>query len=368
MLSYRQVAELERELRDELALSVYIDGTVHDPAARYVWRRKLEHGLQEIRHRLQGSQRRELDAFEAATRAVEAELGAYDASLPAPGWVGFATAKGLHRASEVLVPMRDLVWWGRGIRVAPYVRALSEERPVIAVLVDSRRARLFRYRRGALEDLADLRADTFLGDLSDAHVSKRGTRHSGIRGTTATDEAGRQLQVELDRMLRALSMRLDELTDVNATILFGGTPEVVKAAEERLPQRLRSRVRQQPSLGLEASSAELRTAVEEAAQAVREMEQAERVGTVMDAARRNGKGVLGVEPTLRALEQRSVDRLFLTPAFIAGYPDEAELAVKGAFAQDAYVDEVSGRAAERLDAEAEGIAARLRFVVRQVAS
>lgn len=368
MLSYRQVAELERELRDELALSVYIDGTVHDPAARYVWRRKLEHGLQEIRHRLQGSDRRERDAFEAAARAVEAELGAYAASLPAPGWVGFATGNGLHRASEVPVPMPDLVWWGRGIRIAPYVRALGEECPVIAVLVDSRRARLFRYRCGTLEDLADLRADTFLGDLSDAHVSKRGTRHSGIRGTTATDEADRQLQVELDRMLRALSVRLDELWEANGSILFGGTPEAVRAAEERLPERLRSRVRQQPSLGLEASPAELRNAVEEAARAVREMEQAERVGAVIDAARGNGKGVLGVEPTLRALEQRSVDRLFLTPAFIAGCPHKAELAVKGAFGQDAYMEEVSGPAAQRLDAEAEGIGARLRFVVRQVAS
>ncbi|MBI4539201.1 MAG: hypothetical protein HY704_06820 [Gemmatimonadetes bacterium] len=374
MLSYKGLLELDRALRHERALTVYIDGTIHDPAARYAWRKKMEHGLHEIRHHLQGSQgsqgsnRGELEAFERAAQSIAAELGSFDANLSAPGWVGFATAGGIRHAGLVPVSMPDLVWWGPGIRVAPYVRALKQERPVIAALVDSRRARIFRYWRGELEEEADLRADTFLGDLSDVSVSKRANRHSGVRGITATDEADRQLQVGLERMLRMLGERVSELADGDGWIVFAGTPEVVKAAEDQVPERLRPRLLEALSLQVTASSAEVRAVVKEAAKALRESEQVQLVGAVIDAARANGKGVVGIEPTLKALEERRVERLFLSRSFIARRPEEAERAVKAAFDQDAVVEATSGAAAERLETEAEGIGARLRFVVRQAAS
>lgn len=368
MLSYRELIELDRALRGELVLSVYIDGTTHDPAARYVWRKKLDHRLQEIRHRLQNSKRSELDAFERAAAGIETELGSFEASLPSPGWAGFATAARVPQAGTLPVAMPDVAWWDRGMRVAPYVRVLTHERLVVAALVDSRRARLFRHHHGELEDLADLRADTFMGDLSDVSVSRRGSRHSGVRGITASDEAERHLQIGLERMLKDLGERVSELADWDGWVLLGGTPEVVKAAEDALPERLRGRLLEKLSLDVTASAAQVRTAVEEATRTLRESEQGELVGAVIDAAHSNGRGVVGREPTVAALSQRCVERLLLSRPFLARYPDEAERAVRAALDQDAIVEEMIGAAAGRLDEEGEGIGARLRFVVRRAAS
>lgn len=353
---------LDRALREQRALSVYVDGTLHDPAARHAWRKKLEQNLQEIRSRLQASNRGEVDAFERAARRIQEPLGSFEAAIPAAGWVGFATADALHHAGAVAAPVPDLAWWGRGIRVAPYVRALKQHRPVVAALVDSRRARLFTYHAGELKEVADLRVDTFLGDLSDVFA---GGRTSGVRGLPTADVAERNLLVALDRMLKDLARQVGELADADAWIVLGGTPEVVKAAADHLADRLRGRLLEQTSLEVTASNAAVRDAVQAAAHTLREGQQDELVGAIIDAARANGKGVVGVAASFKALEERSVERLFLTRSFMARRPDEAERAVKAAFDQDALVEETSGDAAARLETEGEGIGARLRFVVRR---
>lgn len=168
-------------------------------------------------------------------------------------------------------------------------------------------------------------------------------------------------------MLRDVAAQVSALGDAEAWIVLGGTPEVVKAAEDQLSDRVRARLLERMSLDVTASNTDVRAAVEAAAHTLRESEQEQLVRGVLDAAHSNGRGVVGVEPIFKALAERSVERIFLSRSFIARQPQDAERAVKAAFDQDAIVEETSGRAAELLEAEGQGVGARLRFVVRQPA-
>ena len=200
MLTHDKLVELHQELATIPVLSVYLDGNQHDPAQRNAWRTELEHGLDEARRGLNSAGDEESKAFDLAARFVQGELQNFDGFLPDKAFVAFATADRLWYGETVSVSMPNLVRWERGTSVAPYVRGLKQERPVVVALLDSQRARVFLYRDGGVEEVADLRADTFVGDLSDSGMSKRSSLSSGLRGETRTDAAQRVLRLAIGKI------------------------------------------------------------------------------------------------------------------------------------------------------------------------
>lgn len=364
MLTHEKLVDLYRELRDENVLSVYLDVDQHDPAERHKWRTRLEQEVSRCRKRLNGTDG-EREQFEEAWVRLRERLEDFDAFVPERGWVGFATPDQVWYAENVPVPMPDGVYWDRGIRVAPYVRGLKQERPVVVALLDSQRARIFRYRDGEVREVEDLRADTFLGDLTDVGVRKRASHRTGIRGETSTDQAHRALEVSTERLLKYLSEALMAAAGANGFVVLGGTPEAVTRAAQALPKALRTRVLEQPGLHVDMTDPEVRTAAEEAASTMTKRYQGELLAQVIDAARANGRACLGREDTERALEEMRVDTLLLSRTFIQDRAEAAEAAVGTALAQGAAVEELSDEGAALLDREGGGIAARLRFTIRQ---
>lgn len=257
--------------------------------------------------------------------------------------------------------MPDLVRWEKGIRVAPYVRALKQQRSVILVLVDSRRARVFRYLDGEVTEPADLRADTFMGDLSDIGQPKRATNRSGVRGKTSTDAAQTFLAVGEERMLKELMDVVAEKVGDHGFLVVGGTPQAVSAAMKKLPNGIRDRTLERASLHVDMKEDAVREAAEEAASELTQQLQHAHLGDLLDRARSGGLGCLGMEETIRALVERRVGLLLLSRNLIRDAPDVADRAVGTAFEQNAEVEELSGAAADELDAAGEGIGAVLRF-------
>jgi len=360
MLTHNGLVDLYRNNRDRRVLSVYLDADAHDPAERSAWRRVLDHLLDDARAAVNGESAADRKAFDAASQAVRAELGRFDAFLPDRGWVGFANGGDMLYAESLRVPMPSLARWGEGLLVAPYVRALKQSRPVVTVLADSRQARLYRYRDATLDQVAELEADTALGDLSDVNQAKRASTHSGVRGETSTDAAHRFLEVGTERMLKQLAERVPELAGNDGFVVVGGTPEMVAATAGRLGA-LGDRVTENTSLHLALSHAEVLAATERAA-----TEMSARLGdahldTVLDAARSRGRGCLGREETEKALTERRVETLFLSRRFLLDRPALADHFVGLAFEQSADVEDLAGDAGERLDREAGGIAAMLRY-------
>lgn len=363
MLTRAKLVELYRELRDRRVLSIYLDGTGDDPAERKVWRKELEHLVGDARSGIEEAGGEDLEEFEGALRRLRKELDQFDAFLPGRGWVGFATADRAWYAASVPVPMPNLVRWEAGLRVAPFVRALKQARPVIVVLLDSRRARIFTYRNGEVEEHTDLRADTFLGDLTDVTMPKRAATSSGMRGKTGTDAAQKFLEVGSERMRARLVEVLAEKLGDQGFLVIGGTPEAVSALAQQVPRGLADRVAERPSLYLDMSAAEVRDAAEEAASELSRSLQRELLTEVMDLARSDGKGCLGREATRKALLEGRVDTLLVARSFREEDPDFVDHCVGSAFEQQAAVEELSADEAQRLRSEGEGIGARLRYTL-----
>lgn len=363
MLTHDKLVKLYRELEEQDVLSVYVNGDQHDPALRDAWRTRLESGIATLRRQLESSgQDERTGAFERAWDYVARELRPLeDAFLPHRGWVAFATSGGLVHAEGLAAAMPDLVRWERGIRVAPYVRALKQQRPVTVVVLDSRRARLFEHVDGEIHELEGLRADTFVGDLTDVGVRKSPARTSGQRGETSTDHAQRVLDVATDRMVKNVVTSLEERAGTHGIVVIGGTPEAVTRLAGALPKSFGGRFEERPSLHLDMSLAEVRDQVRSAAGDLRERGHLRLVEEMADAARSGAKGALGPQATEPALRESRVDMLLLSRTFIREHADYADRCVGRAFAQGADVEEVSGEAGAFLDREGEGMAARLRF-------
>ncbi|MEX2526515.1 MAG: hypothetical protein WEA09_02655 [Gemmatimonadota bacterium] len=367
MLSQTQLVELYRELRTQEVLSIYANGTATDFAERKAWRTRLEQGLTRTRDGL-GEDEAARAAFDKAVERIRPHLAEMDTFLPDRGWVAFATEEAVHYGRPVRAPMPDLVCWERGLRVAPYVRALKQQRVVVAVLMDSRRARIFRYIDGVLEEPADLTAEALAGDLSDLNLSKRAQVASGVRGQTATDAAQRFLEVSEERLLKRLMETLSELAGSDGLLVLGGTTEAVAHARDLVPQTLRVRTGEMSSAHVEMSVAEVRGQVEQAASVITQEIQAQLLGQVMDLANSGGKAGQGVEDCLKALRERRVDLLLLSRAFIQANPDLADHMVGTAFEQHADLEELSGAPGDRLEEEGGGVAARVRYVVHEGAA
>ena len=365
MLDRARLVQLYRELRDLPVLSVYLDVDQHDPAQRRAWKVRLDREAS-----LEGKRVAEAGGDEEAFRAALAHI---EDVLSDPGfvhgrgWVGFATADGVRYHESLAAPMPDLVRFEEGIRVAPYVRGLKRLRKIVVAVADRRRVRLFGLEGSELVEGASLHADQDVGDLSDVGVSKAGSRRSGVRGETATDQAQRALDQGSDRLWKEAVEKIVEASGAEGFIVLGGTPEAVGRLEALLPDRVRDRTETATAMHMDQSLPEVQEMVEGAASVLNKRLQGDLVAGVVDLARAGGKGVLGPERTVTALREMRVDTLLLSRNFLRDDPELADRAVGTALAQDAEVEEVSGPGAEVLDHEAGGMGARLRYRVEEPA-
>ena len=361
MLTRDGLVELYRELEPVTVLSVYVDAQQDDPAERRTWRVRLDHGLASCRQGLHD--RADQHRFEAAWSRLEVRLREFGALVPDRGWVGFAAPEALHYAETVPVPVRDGVFWEKGLRAAPYLRVLKQQRPVLVALLDGQHCRVLRYLEGEIERVGEHHADALIGDLSDVGVGKRSTRSSGVRGETSTDHAHRALEVSSQRMLKSV---VDALTDAAGSVGFvviGGTPEMVARASGAVPKGMQPRVLGQPSLHMGMDDSEIVEIAEQSASALTIRHQERLLSEVFDTARARGRACVGRGSTIHALREMRVDTLLLSRGLIRDELDLADQCVGTAFSQGAATEELSGPPATRLDAEGEGMAARLRYTV-----
>lgn len=361
MLTRMELLRLERSLRGTRTLSVYLDGPASDPAERTVWRRTLSAAVDDARDALRDAPHDEREAFERAVGWLDARLEATPTERRAPGWVAFATEDGVCHAEALPASVPTVVAWGDGVRMAPYLRVARWHRPAVVAIVDARSARVFTYRDRALAARRSMHAHAHAGPVTHMGSAPAPGFHPGTRGETGTDEAERARRIGRERMLGELAERLVSLAGADGWILVGGIPEVAAAALAQLSDEVRARARRLDGLDVHATFAEIAA---RAADAMTEMQRAADSAAVDDVLARYGAGgtaAVGREAIAEALREGALDRLYLTARFLDEAPRAVEEIVRAAYEQDAQVSCVGGAAAERLDADAGGIAARLRF-------
>ena len=362
MLTYRQLVTLERSLRDERVLSVYLHGAADDPAARHVWRTDLERSLRDLRRWLAGSAYEERESFDRCVELLHDLLVAYPEGLPSPGWAGFITNGVVADAELLPVPMPTMAIWSTGMCVAPYIRALKVTRPVILAVVDARRARVYRFKAGELGLISDIhahaivQAGTHMGDTPGARF------HPGVRGETAHDAVQRARAAGTDRMLRETELLVAKHASVDGGIVVGGASRNAARFKNMLAKSVSDRVLHLESLHADASDAEIGAAASAGASALRDAIDLRRIVEIIGADADHGTAALGAAATLRALERRMVSALYVTGQFLEAHMAEAEDAVRHALDQGATVEQVSNNVAAKLD-EHGGLAAWLRYRV-----
>ncbi|MDX1495057.1 MAG: hypothetical protein R3253_13395 [Longimicrobiales bacterium] len=360
MLAPEQLADLYKRHRKDHVLSIYLDADQHDFAERGKWRIALKTAVAEEREKAADAK-----VFDRALEHLQQPLDESDGSfLSGRGWVGFATPDGVLHSESLPVPMPNLVRWEDGLRVAPYARALKQARPVVAVVIDSRKARILRYRMGLLSQRDFLEADTYLGDLTDVHVAKVASNHSGIRGKTGTDAAQNFLDVERERLVARVAQEVRHEVGKDGLLILGGAERTVDALAKELGDFASERRRTLPALNFDMSDAELREEVEATASEISQGLHEEIVAGLVEEARSDGNACLGEEETERALVEARVDTLVIASSFREARPDRADHFEGAAFEHGAKVIEVARDVAARLQREGGGVGALLRYRVR----
>ena len=362
MLSHDELGRLTRTLQDRKILSIYLDVAARDPAQKRAWRTQLDDAIRRLRDGTTSSADKERATFDRAVALLDPHLASASAGGGARTWVGFACGKEVHHTEALPVRIPTVVAWGQGPRIAPYLSALRQQRPVILAEVNAEGARLYRYAEGNLEHLEHLRAHVTIEPQHHMGSMPRRGFHTGTRGSTGTDAAQRELREGTRRMLRELSQRLTILAGADGWIIIGGTPLPAKAARAALPKSLTSRSMIVPEMHIWASDAQIRECAESGATALQDAQDLAAVSyAVRQAGTGRGRGVVGPEATLRALETGAVEKLYLSEKFIEMSPETGDGAVRSALEHGALPEVVHGAAATRLDRFAEGMAARLRY-------
>ncbi len=362
MLTLDQLQSHYRWYHDTPMLTVYLDADQRDFGERERWRVVLANGIRAAAEHLSTAEGRLLAA--ARTHLNESLAPDPNGFLRGRGWVGFATAEKVIHAEDLPVRMSNLVRWGRGPRIAPYLQVLERARPVVGVFVDARRARIVRYRAGSFDDIDRLQADTILGDLTDVSSSKRAVEATGRRGLTGTDQAQTYLAVERDRLMSRVRDEVHAAAGDHGLVVMGGTPEAVASLGRSLEEGLESTRRwERPELSLDLTDAELRDALDRAGAEWAETRQARTTDLLIDAAGSGGDACLGETAVARALRERRVGLLVFTDGYRREHGDRTDVLVVEALAQQAECLEVTGPAANRLATAGGGVGARLRFRV-----
>lgn len=361
MLTYEELLRLDRQHRGERILSVYLPRADHDPARRAERFIQLEGEMTKIRRSLEGAPRSERAAFDRAAATLRESLGALgDWGTPV---AGFASSSGPVWLGAVLASIGFVVRWRDGLTIAPYVRALKQERSVLVTIVDAREARLFRYRAGELVplDVIEVEGKAEAGDHK-GDSTPSGVR-PGIRGATGRDETGRREEAAFQRLVNQVVQRLEVEAPPDAELVLGGTLQAMRQVESALPKSFEARVAISEALTSTLTLPEIARAVTDAASELTARRDAAWIATLLDQASGHGRSAKGVIETRRALAGRAVHELLLAGSFVDAHPDEAEELVRAALDGAARLEVAPRAAAGRLEDEAEGVIARLRFPI-----
>ena len=360
MLTYPELVALERSLRNERVLSVYLGGAAEDPAARRVWRTDLNRSIRDLRRWLVGSSHDEREQFERCVALLDQTLAPFGGGLPSPGWAGFITDRMVDDAERLPVPMPTMAVWSTGMCIAPYIRALKVTRPVIVAVADARATCVYRFHAGALTLLDRVHAYATIDAPSHMGSVPRIGFHAGVRGQPAGDAVKRAHDVGTERMLREAELIIAKHAGVHGAIIVGGASRVARQLQQLLIASVSHRVLQLDSLHADATESAVIQAAAAGASMLRNDEDLRRVAEIIAAHARHDGATLGSAATRVALEQRAVRELYVTGTYLEQHRVDAEGIVRLALDQAATVEQVSGDAAVHLD-EYGGVGARLRY-------
>jgi len=357
-LTRKQLIDLASSLHDRWTLSVYIDASATDPAARAAWKTTLRHAIDATRAETTPEVRKQ---HERAVQHVDAWLETASVGAGQADWYVFATEDGVVRAGELTPGTGTLVHWQEGAWILPFVSALAQLKPGLVVLIDSRTAALHAYANGKLESRGTFRATPHGGDaphMGDAPVQGF---HGGTRGETKHDAAQRARLSASRRLLAETTRAVVEAANGDAYVVVGGTRDLPAKLREHLPPRMQERTIVLPELRRRVSRAAIVDAAERGIALLRWERDRALLEELLEHSGAHTNAVVGPVATLDAVQRGNAASVLLTPLFLTTRADDAERVLEGTLAEGGEVHLLDGAPADDLDARGGGIGAMLRF-------
>lgn len=360
----------------EKVLSVYLDV---DQARAVNLNRGFEAAFKSLVKGVEkGLEESERKAFEEAARRAGAFLADYQPSGKCVVYFGDAQGE-LSWNRSLGVGLTNRVTWHARPYVRPLLEARDEFERCAVVLTDRARARLFTVFLGTIEEKREAFADA---EVRKFDASGSDQMRSQMSFQRKADEHARRHLKHVSEIIDRLSggERFDRL-------VLAGTTEAVGELKGLLPERLRRLVVGTVSLATDAGEAQILEATIELLESVERKAENSIVADLLTASAKNRQAVLGLESTLKALQEGrirqlvyggeskvaggqclSCEQLFLGKELCpncAGdlhtLDDLLEVVVARVFEEGGEIEQVRGEAFQRLTSEGEGIGAFLRF-------
>ncbi|MEX1183182.1 MAG: hypothetical protein WEF86_08085 [Gemmatimonadota bacterium] len=200
-------------------------------------------------------------SFEAAVAVAETSLGRL---RPRPWAVAVFTcpARGLDIIVPLRTPVESSAHWQEELHLAPLLAVLDEHEPMLVMLLDTRRARLFRVFMREIEEIETLRRSPSRRNPRGNSPGRARHGRSGMptgmgydTGIEGHEDEG--VRKHVDGAI-AMLKRADP-TEAIGRILVGGPVEAVSRFLDRLPAAVRSRVAAASNLPVNSSPAEVLT-------------------------------------------------------------------------------------------------------------
>ena len=205
-------------------------------------------------------------------------------------------------------------WWQRDLQVAvptgvrwstmPWVRPLLElledHDTFAVVLIDKQRARVLTVDASGMEQHAEI-----LSDVPNKHATT-GSDHIMSQNQMQRDHA-EHVRAHVHRVIDELTNLVDRLN--LSRLVIGGPVEATSRFTNEMPKRLQQMVMGTVSVPLDANYERLSNELRKVQQENEHEDEARMVESMITAAMKGDRAVLGIGETLSAIQQQRVYRL-----------------------------------------------------------
>jgi len=357
MIALDDVKELLKKA-DENTLSLYVDVNPALPdnqAATPTWRIWLRNALHEVESGLRKDQ---MAAWHRIRPRVEEFFNSY---RPQSTSLAIFFGTDLQLEYPLQVPLQNRGSFGPPL-ITPLLWALDEQEPYLIALVDREEAHLLMTYLGRLmgQEVDRLKLDT-----SQWHQTtvRPATSHGGraFQGSSHRDSFERRVDEHERRFWRQVGTHLEATMSRHHVrkLILSGPEEATTAVRADLPERVARSLVGILSLQPRIPDTEVLEQANRVANHAQRRAESGLVETVMNQAKSAGRGALGKEPVLKALQGGLVETI--VAAWPAQDEDLLEQVAHQALHNGVRMELVRDKAAEELRRH-DGLGALLRYV------
>jgi hypothetical protein len=358
MIGLNDVKQLLSQANDQ-TLSLYLGV---DPAAQEnqatipAWKIWLKNALKSIEKDVTENQH---PAWEDIRARLDTFLDTYAADSKALALFYGPTIDVVH---PLPLPVQNQATFGKPM-IGPLLWAIDEYEPYLVVLVDNEKASFVTAHLGSADQQDSMQFDLDTSDWFTRTVRSSGGSTSTLPNAPTREDFEQRVEAHLDRFLEDVARHAQEMAQKQGAgrIVLGGNEEVAHKLLKELPEKAQQMVIGVMSIPMRATPHEVLEQILPAVLDYERQREMELVEQVVNLAKAGGRGAIGKESVMHALDQQRVELLIIPWPMPDGDGLMSELPLR-IMESGGAMELVHGAAAERVKAEG-GLAARLYYAL-----